>query len=139
MVSQTNEQALENCIERSLVEGSRYEKGNPADFDREFALDREKFWRFLETTQPEELEKLRDRPNWQRLILERLNRKIKKDGILSVLKRGLSIDDAHLILLYSLPYNDANPAILANFERNIFSVTRQVHYSESDPELSIGW
>jgi type I restriction enzyme, R subunit len=137
MVSQTNEQALEDCIERSLVEGSRYEKGNPADFDREFALDREKFWRFLETTQPEELEKLKDRPNWQRLILERLDRKIKKDGILSVLKKGLSIDDAHLTLLYSLPYNDANPAILANFERNIFSVTRQVHYSENDPGLSI--
>jgi type I restriction enzyme R subunit len=136
MVSQTNEQALEDCIERSLVEGSRYEKGNPADFDREFALDREKFWRFLETTQPEELEKLQDRPNWQRLILERLDRKIKKDGILSVLKKGLSIDDANLTLLYSLPYNDANPAILVNFERNIFSVTRQVHYSESDPGLS---
>jgi type I restriction enzyme R subunit len=31
-VSQTNERALEECIERSLVEGSRDEKGNPADF-----------------------------------------------------------------------------------------------------------
>jgi type I restriction enzyme, R subunit len=87
MVSQTNEQALENCIERSLIEGSRYEKGNPADFDREFAIDREKFWRFLQTTQPEELDKLKDRPNWQRLIQERLDRKLKKGGILSVLKK----------------------------------------------------
>lgn len=137
MVSQTNEQALEDCIERSLIEGSRYEKGNPADFDRQFALDLDKFWRFLQTTQPKELEKLKDRPNWQRLILERLDRKLKKDGILSVLKKGLSIDDAHLTLLYSLPYNDANPAIRLNFEQNIFSVTRQVHYSESDPGLSI--
>mgnify|MGYP002777012028 CR=1 FL=1 len=40
-------------------------------------------------------------------------------------------------MLYSLPYNDANPAVLENFERNIFSVTRQVRYSESDPNLSI--
>jgi type I restriction enzyme, R subunit len=135
-VSQTNERALEDCIERSLVEGSRYETGNPADFDRQFALDRVKFWHFLETTQPKELEKLKDRPNWQRLILERLDRKLKKDGILSVLKKGLAIDDAHLTLLYSLPYNDANPAILENFEKNSFSVTRQVHYSESDPGLS---
>jgi type I restriction enzyme, R subunit len=135
-VSQTNERALEDCIERSLVEGSRYETGNPADFDRAFALDPVKFWHFLETTQPKELEKLKDRPNWQRLILERLDRKLKKDGILSVLKKGLAIDDAHLTLLYSLPYNDANPAILENFEKNSFSVTRQVHYSESDPGLS---
>ena len=104
MVSQTNEQALEDCIEAVLVEGSRYDKGNPADFDREFAIDSERFWRFLETTQAEELDKLRDRPNWQRLILERFDRKVKKDGILSVLKKGIAIDDAHLTLLYSLPY-----------------------------------
>ncbi len=50
MVSKTNEQALEDCIEAALVEGSRYERGNPADFDRELAIDRAKFWRFLETT-----------------------------------------------------------------------------------------
>lgn len=137
MVSQTNEQALETCIEQALIDRNRYEKGNPADFDREFALDRTKFWHFLETTQPEELEKLKDRPNWQRLILERLDRKLKKDGILSVLKKGLSIDDAHLTLLYSLPYNNANPTVSENFEKNIFSVTRQVHYSQSDPGLSI--
>ena len=137
MVSKTNEQALEDCIEAALVEGSRYEQGSPADFDREFAIDREKFWRFLETTQAEELDKLRDRPNWQRLILERFDRKLKKDGILSVLKKGIAIDDAHLTLFYSLPYNDANPRIRENFEQNIFSVTRQVHYSDTDPGLSV--
>lgn len=43
MVSQTNEQALENCMENSLINHSRYEKGNGADFDREFAIDSEKF------------------------------------------------------------------------------------------------
>ncbi len=69
MVSQTNERALEDCIEAALVEGSRYEPGSPADFDREFVIDCEKFWQFLETTQAEELDKLRDRPNWQRLIV----------------------------------------------------------------------
>lgn len=53
MVSKTNEQALEDCIEAALVASSRYEQGNPADFDREFAIDGEKFWRFLETTQAE--------------------------------------------------------------------------------------
>ncbi|WP_008313121.1 type I restriction endonuclease subunit R [Leptolyngbya sp. PCC 6406] len=137
MVSKTNERALEDCIEAALVEGARYEKGDPADFDQEFACDREKFWRFLETTQPEQLAKVQDQPNWQRLILERFHRKVKKDGILSVLKKGIAINDADFTLLYSLPYNDANPTIRENFDRNIFSVTRQVHYSESNPGLSI--
>lgn len=159
MTSQTTEQALEACIEKALTgtcqeergEGmigeeerepiygphAGYEAGLAVDFDREFAIDTAKFWQFLEETQAEELAKLSDRPNWQRLVLERLNRKIQKDGILSVLKKGLAIDAAHLTLLYSLPYNDTNPALRANFYKNIFSVTRQVYYSDRNPNPSI--
>jgi len=165
MPSQTNEQALEACIERSLtgisreelqdevsneeeikqkaaahygtLKGNGYQLGWPSDFDREFAIDTDKFWGFLNSTQPEELAKIKDEPNWQRLLLERLNKKILKEGIVRVLKSGLDINDAHFTLLYSQPYNDLNPEVAANFEKNIFSVTRQVHYSNADPMLSI--
>ena len=99
MVSQTNEAALETHIENALAKDG-YCIGNPADFDREFAIDGKLFWQFLEATQPNELAKLKDRPNWQRLLLERLNKKIKKDSVLAVLKKGLDIDDAHFDLLY---------------------------------------
>ncbi len=136
MVSQTNEAALETHIENALAKDG-YCIGNPADFDREFAIDGKLFWQFLEATQPKELAKLKDRPNWQRLLLERLNKKIKKDSVLAVLKKGLDIDDAHFDLLYRLPYNDLNPEVVANFEANVFSVTRQVHYSESDTFKSV--
>lgn len=136
MVSQTNEAALETRIENALAKDG-YCIGNPADFDREFAIDGKLFWQFLEATQPKELAKLKDRPNWQRLLLERLNKKIKKDSVLAVLKKGLDIDDAHFDLLYRSPYNDLNPEVVANFAANIFSVTRQVHYSESDTFKSV--
>lgn len=136
MVSQTNEAALENHIEAELANDG-YHIGDPADFDREFAIDSKIFWGFLEATQPKELAKLKDRPNWQRLVLERLNKKIKKDSVLAVLKKGLDIDDAHFDLLYRLPYNDLNPEVLANFEANVFSVTRQVHYSDTDTFKSV--
>lgn len=131
-----NEAALETHIENALAKDGYY-IGTPADFDREFAVDGKLFWQFLETTQPKELAKLKDRPNWQRLLLERLNKKIKKDSVLAVLKKGLDIDDAHFDLLYRLPYNDLNPQVAANFEANVFSVTRQVHYSESDTFKSV--
>lgn len=136
MVSQTNEAALETHIENALANDG-YCIGSPADFDREFAIDGKLFWKFLEATQPKELAKLKDRPNWQRLLLERLNKKVKKDSVLAVLKKGLDIDDAHFDLLYRLPYNDLNPEVVANFAANIFSVTRQVHYSESDTFKSV--
>ena len=136
MVSQTNEAAIETHIENALAKDG-YCIGNPADFDREFAVDGKLFWQFLESTQPKELAKLKDRPNWQRLLLERLNKKIKKDSVLAVLKKGLDIDDAHFDLLYRLPYNDLNPEVAARFDANIFSVTRQVHYSECDSFKSV--
>lgn len=136
MVSQTNEAALEAHIENALAKDG-YCIGNPADFDREFAIDGKLFWQFLEATQPKELAKLKDRPNWQRLLLERLNKKIKKDSVLAVLKKGLDIDDAHFDLLYRLPYNDLNPEVVANFAANVFSVTRQVHYSDCDTFKSV--
>lgn len=136
MVSQTNEAALEAHIENALAKDG-YSIGNPADFDPEFAIDRKLFWDFLEATQPQELAKLKDRPNWQRLVLERLSKKIKKDSVLAVLKKGLDIDDAHFTLFYRLPYNDLNPEVIAGFEANCFSVTRQVHYSNADTFKSV--
>ena len=137
MVSQTDEKALEDLIENHLLDHAGYAKGYPKDFDPTLAIDTAKLWQFLQATQPQELEKLSDQPNWQRMILERIDRKIKKDGVLSVLKKGIAIDDANLTLYYSHPYNDLNPEIAANFTQNIFSITRQIHFSTENPTHSI--
>lgn len=158
MTSQTNEQALEALIEKSLTGTSRearqerqqlgepepiygpqfgYEAGHSGDFDATLGLDKEKFWRFLESTQADELAKLHHRPHWQQLLLDRLDRKLKKEGLLKLLKDGLALDNAHFTLFYSQPYNDLNPLIAQRFAQNIFSVTRQVHYSVQEPGQSL--
>ncbi len=161
MVSQTNEAALEAHIERVLCGSTReerqrqtgntvqqgsdsygvrvydYEFADPASFDRHFAIDSDAFWRFLHQTQPEEIKKLEGRHDWQRLVLERLDRKLKKDGLLHVLKKGLSIDDAHLTLFYRQPYNDLNPEVIRCYEANIFGVARQIYYSTTDTHKSV--
>ena len=136
MVSETNEKAFEDLIEEAFLSAG-YTQGSNRDFDAELALDTEQLWAFLEATQSTELDKLRVRANWQRIVLERLSRKVKKDGILTVLKKGLRIDDAHLKLLYRLPYNTLNPEVERLFEANIFSVTRQVHFSNVTPMDSV--
>ncbi|MBE9223592.1 type I restriction endonuclease subunit R [Cyanobacterium stanieri LEGE 03274] len=137
MVSKTNEKALEDLIQECLINQQSYHLGENKDFNPQIALDTAKLWQFLETTQPEELEKLKYNPDWQKLILDRIDRKIKKNSILHLLKKGLDIDSAHLTLFYSQPYNDLNPQIQANFNQNIFSVTRQIHFSTTDTALSI--
>lgn len=149
--SNTSEAALEACIERHLsggvseappdetVEGPTpdyggkgYLRGMAADFNPEFAIDEAKFWQFLADTQADELAKLHYKPDYKRQILERLHRKLNKDGILAVLKKGLDVDNAHFALLYRLPYNDLNPEVIARYESNIFSITRQIYFSSVD-------
>ena len=142
MVSETSEKALEDLIEAAFLrevdgEPTEYIKGDNADFDADLAMDTVQLWAFLEATQSDELDKLRTRQNWQRIVLERLDRKIKKDGVLTVLKKGLSVDDAHLKLLYRLPYNTKTPEVTRLFEANIFSVTRQVYFSTTDSNPSV--
>ncbi|KAF7771440.1 type I restriction enzyme, R subunit [Pseudoalteromonas citrea] len=153
MVSQTNEQALEAAIEKALTGicledikagvqeaapdfGNKFYKlGQPTDFDMHYALDTNYFWQFLENTQEDELEKLkRNSPNdWQRKVLERFDRLIKKHGILHLLKKGLSVEDAHLNLMYPAPLASSSDSVKQNFNANIFSSTRQLRYSKTNP------
>ena len=136
MVSETSEKALEDSIEAALLAGG-YAQGSNKDFDAELALDTKQFWTFLEATQADELDKLRPYGDWQNRVLNRLNNKIGKDGILTVLKKGLSVENAHLKLLYRLPYNTLNPEVERLFDANIFSVTRQVHFSNATSMESV--
>lgn len=157
MPSQTNEQALEASIEKRLTgtsleelraghmadsiydraalyrAGNGYFIGATEDFSPRFAIDEKRFWSFLQTTQKDELAKLQKQTDWKLKILERLDRMIKKYGIIRLFRKGLEVDDAHFTLLYPLPLASSSETVKDNFDKNEFSVTRQVRYSLSNP------
>ena len=158
MQSQTNEAALESAIEKKLTgscleelkavgttvdsvnerselyrSGNGYYIGSASDFNAKYAIDEVRFWHFLETTQAEELAKIQKQSDWKLKILERLDRLVKKYGILRLLRKGLEVDDAHFTLLYVLPLASSSAAAKANFENNEFSVSRQIRYSITNP------
>lgn len=152
MPSQTNELALETAIEKALCgistedikngivsdlntpyNGNGYLIGNPDDFNAKYALDEIRFWNFLETTQKEELEKLKRQTDWKIKVLDRFDKLIKKYGILRLLRKGLAVDDAHFTLFYVAPLQNSSQSIKDNFESNQFSVTRQLRYSMANP------
>ena len=162
MHSQTNEQALESSIEKHLTgtckedieanglsidgvnesgeiyrSGNGYYIGQPHHFNAQFAIDEQFFWEFLETTQKEELEKIRKQNDWKLKILQRFDRMIKKYGVLHLLRKGLEVDDAHFTLLYQLPLVSSSQTIKDRFEQNRFSVTRQLRYSKDNPREEI--
>jgi len=132
MASKTNEEALESSIELSLIDNGFYQ-GINSDFNKEYAIDEKRFWHFLESTQEDELDKLKRDPQYKLKIIQRLDRMIKKYGILKLLRRGLDVDDAHFTLLYVAPLSSSSEAIKKRFESNEFSVTRQVTYSKTNP------
>ncbi|MEO8239737.1 MAG: type I restriction endonuclease subunit R [Flavobacterium sp.] len=158
MPSQTNEQALEASIEKKLTgssleelkqegniqerkelyrSGNGYYIGYANDFNAKYAIDEVRFWNFLETTQAEELAKLQKQNDWKLKILERLDRLVKKYGILRLIRKGLEVDDAHFTLMYVLPLASSSKAIKDNFDNNEFSVTRQIRYSLLNPREEI--
>lgn len=152
MPSQTNELALETAIEKTLCgistedikngmvsepnepySSNGYSIGHPADFNAKYALDEVRFWDFLETTQKEELEKLKRQSDWKIKVLDRFDKLVKKYGILRLLRKGLAVDDAHFTLFYVAPLQNSSQSIKDNFESNQFSVTRQLKYSVANP------
>ncbi len=152
MVSKTTEKELEIAIEKQLtgtcLEAQKgvaevgdlpfspnhgYQLGLPQDFNARYAIDSKRFWAFLEHTQHEELEKLQKHGgDWQLKVLERFDKLIKKYGLLHLLKKGLSVDDATLHLMYPAPLVSSSDKVKQNFADNIFSSTRQVRYSLSN-------
>ncbi|GAB2613499.1 type I restriction endonuclease subunit R [Belliella aquatica] len=161
MLSKTNEQALESAIEKTLsgtcledlknigqetelnepVElyrsGNGFYIGNCNDFNAQYALDETRFWHFLESTQKEELDKLKRAADWKLKIVERLDRMIKKYGLLRLLRKGLEVEDAYFTLLFQVPMASSSEIVKNNFEKNEFSVTRQVRYNTENQREEI--
>ncbi|MDD2450590.1 MAG: type I restriction endonuclease subunit R [Sulfurovum sp.] len=156
MASWTNEQALESSIEKYLtgtcLEELKDKAGDPvsgygsdhkfyigynSDFNKAYAIDEKRFWSFLESTQEEELEKLKRDPQYKLKIIQRLDKMIKKYGILKILKKGLDVEDAHFTLFYIAPLASSGKEVKKRFASNQFSVTRQVTYSTANPLLEL--
>jgi type I restriction enzyme R subunit len=159
MASQTNEKALEMAIEKALTgtcleelaaaglvaqdpraiynTGGTYHLGDASHFDAKYALDVHRFWHFLESTQQDELDKLKRAADWKLKILERYDRMVKKYGLLRILRKGLEVDDAHFTLFFQFPMASSSAVVKENFAKNEFSVTRQVRYNPDNQRESI--
>lgn len=134
----TRESGLESLIVDWLVNQNGYEKGSNADYNREYAINETRLFRFLSATQPDEMEKLgvfkSDLKKAQ--FLNRLRGEIAKRGIIDVLRNGIKVYPADLVMFYLTP-SERNIKAKALFEQNIFSVTRQLQYSKDATRLAL--
>jgi len=140
MITATNtkESGLETLIVDWLVNHNGYEQGTNADYNREYAIDETRLFRFLQDTQPDAMEKLgvfkSDLKKKQ--FLNRLQGEIAKRGIIDVLRNGIKIYPVDLIMFYLTP-TENNVKARVMHEKNIFSVTRQLQYSSDATRLAL--
>jgi len=158
VTSDTSEKGLESLIVSDLVGirgeghdrpdigaepglffgGMRYVLGNPSAYNRDFAIDLDKFFEFLKTTQLTVLEKLgiSDDSAKRQKFFARLQGEIAKRGIIDVLRKGIKHGPVSVDLFYGTP-SPGNARAVELFNSNIFSVTRQLHYSKDETQLAL--
>lgn len=110
---------------------------HPADhYDRLFAVSRPELMRFLETTQPDEMESLKKiyKEKTEEVIVSAINaEETKKRGSrLDVLKHGVEIANVPLKLMYAKPATTYNKELNKLYNENIFSVSEEVWVSDEE-------
>jgi type I restriction enzyme R subunit len=138
MPTNTKESGLETLIVKWLVEQNGFEQSASADYNREYAVDAPRLFRFLEDTQPDQAAKLgiHDSDLKRIQFLDRLRGEIAKRGIIDVLRNGINDYPASLVMFYMTP-SEKNPKAKELFNKNIFSVTRQLQYSNDNTKLAL--
>ena len=137
-VANTKENGLEALIVEWLVNKNHYEQGSNADYNKEYAIDETRLFRFLHDTQPDQMDKLGVASSEikKKQFLNRLQGEIAKRGIVDVLRNGIKIYPADLIMFYLTP-TENNAKSKEMFGKNIFSVTRQLRYSMDATRLAL--
>jgi type I restriction enzyme, R subunit len=134
----TKESGLESLIVDYLVKNNGYEQGQNSDYNKEYAIDENRLLKFLQDTQPDKLETLGvfKSEGSKTKFLNRLQGEITKNGIIDVLRKGVKVYPVTLDLFYLTP-SEQNQKAKELYEKNIFSVTRQLMYSRDNTKLAL--
>lgn len=106
------------------------------EYDRLHAMDREMLFKFLNDTQPDEMEALRKvyKHDLEETLVNYINEEITKarSSLLDVIKHGIEISNIKLDLMYTKPATDFNKELVEKYEKNVFSVMEEVWASDKE-------
>lgn len=109
-------------------------KRKPEAYDRLLCLIPADVIAFIQATQPKQWEKLKiqygeeTRPRF----LQRLAKEVERRGTLDVLRKGVKDVGARIQMAYFHPSSGLNPELQKKYQANIFSVVRQLKYSQKN-------
>lgn len=158
MSPEISERAFESAIEESLLKNGPddpeqgdsgitekmlsfdeftpggYQKREQNDYDRSLCLIPRDVLDFIYATQPKEWKKLKTHhgADVKPKFLKRLASEISRRGALDVLRKGVKDSGCRFRLIYFQPSSGLNEELQKLYEANLFSVVRQLHYSEKN-------
>lgn len=130
-----SEKKFEEHIEAVLTStASGYRKRDPKNYNAESCMDEEMLFEFIYATQAPEWEKLKEQHGEEvkTKFIYRLKTEIEKRGLLDVLRKGFADYGSRFQLVYFAPESNLNPEHALLYQNNIFSIIRQVKFSEQD-------
>ena len=132
------ENGFETMIVKYLVENNHYEEGSNSDYNKIYAIDEVRLFRFLHDTQDEKLAELRIEDNEieKKKFLDRLSKKISDDGVINIIRKGMKYKNK-TVDFYMVRPSEGNQEAKESYDKNIFSVTRQLRYSNDYGRLAL--
>lgn len=135
MAIDPTEKGFETNIEASLIANGykkRMLEGESSQLFKNYAIDVESLFEFLEATQDKQLRVLEKSygADYRIKILDRICDSLKKHGVVYCLRHGIKDRGVTLKLIYNKPPTTMNQLINELYQQNVFCVSRQVYYSD---------
>lgn len=129
---QENERRFEEDIETFLIsdEGG-YIKGKTSDFDREYSLNRNDLFKFLEETQEKAWTRYKNAfpYDYENNFIKRFNEEVSLRGIIDVIRNGITDRGFKFKLAFFKPETNLSQEGWDLYSKNILNETRQLKYS----------
>lgn len=138
MATNMKENGFETLIVRYLVDNNHYEEGLNSEYNKTYAIDEGRLFRFLNDTQYKKMQELRIEESEieKKKFLDRLSRKLSDDGVINIIRKGVKYKN-HTLDFYMMQPSDGNVEAAKSYNKNIFSVTRQLRYSGDYGKLAL--
>jgi len=134
------EYTFESRVEAELV--ARGWSRAQGTFNVELGIDTGEMYQFIGATQQKSWDRLielyaGDQPTAQRQFAQRVAAEIDARGVLDVLRQGVRDRGVQIDLAYFRPGHTLAADALAEYNANVLTVARQLHYSVRGPQLSV--
>lgn len=133
------ERKFQSLIKEYLIDNNGYIEGFNKDYNKDIAMDTKILFDFLESTQPKEIEKLKEvyQEKYKVKIIERLNKEIQRRGIIDVIKNGTKDRGTNLKFAFFKPPSTLNKELIDLYNKNIISVTEELNYNSNDDRIDV--